>query len=128
MCGKLFLFKQSLRRHESTQHTELDKLLKCDFCEKRFTVNWLLSQHRIRIHTGEKRYECKHCSKRFYSLKDHNEHLRIHTGEKPFKCDICGVCYALKKTLKIHQETHSGEKQYNIMQEMFHTKWKFKNT
>ena len=49
--------------HTGSDHTGR-KPLKCDICEKIFTLKRDLVLHK-RIHTGEKPYECEVCKKSF---------------------------------------------------------------
>ena len=63
----------------------------------------------MRCHTGERPYQCPHCT---YASRDTfklNRHLRIHTGEKPYKCDLCHACFTQSNSLKEHRLTHTGK-------------------
>ena len=44
----------------------------------------------IRVHSGERTYECSECRKSFINKSSRFDHQRIHTGEKPFECSECG--------------------------------------
>ncbi|XP_072530509.1 uncharacterized protein [Salminus brasiliensis] len=65
--------------------------------------------------SGEKRFVCPHCSKRFKCFSQLEIHERSHTGEKPFRCTLCGKRYAQKGHLYTHQRTHTGEKPYRCL-------------
>lgn len=44
-------------------------------------------------HTGEKKYACEFCPKRFARSYVLMYHRRVHTGERPYICDICSKSF-----------------------------------
>ncbi|XP_068164330.1 early growth response protein 1-like [Antennarius striatus] len=74
-------------------------------CERRFSRSDELNRH-VRIHTGQKPFQCVICSRSF-SRSDHlTTHTRTHTGEKPFSCDVCGKRFARSDERKRHGRVH----------------------
>lgn len=62
----------------------------------------------MRIHTGEKPFQCQYCSYTTTQKGSLLIHTRKHTGEKPFACPLCDYRSATKGNLKAHQAVHQS--------------------
>ncbi|CAF0815234.1 unnamed protein product [Rotaria sp. Silwood1] len=85
-----------------------------EHCPRRFSRSDELTRH-IRIHTGDKPFQCKICARAF-SRSDHlTTHIRTHTGEKPFSCDTCGRRFARSDERKRHGKVHQKIRNTNLI-------------
>uniref|UniRef100_A0A4W6DKD2 C2H2-type domain-containing protein n=1 Tax=Lates calcarifer TaxID=8187 RepID=A0A4W6DKD2_LATCA len=76
-----------------------------DGCDRRFSRSDELTRH-VRVHTGQKPFQCRICMRSF-SRSDHlTTHIRTHTGEKPFACAECGRKFARSDERKRHAKIH----------------------
>ena len=77
----------------------------CTICPATFAVDSYLRSH-MRSHSGEKRYQCEVCDKKYVSHNQFQFHKKTHLykkGEIPrdFKCDICEKTFARKGCLQV---------------------------
>ncbi|XP_071034241.1 gastrula zinc finger protein XlCGF8.2DB-like, partial [Parasteatoda tepidariorum] len=56
------------------------------------------------------KYHCQYCFYSSCRRADVKRHLRIHTGEKPFQCLLCNRSFNQKSVLKTHMATHLKKK------------------
>lgn len=80
-----------------------------DGCDRRFSRSDELTRH-VRVHTGQRPFQCRICMRSF-SRSDHlTTHIRTHTGEKPFACTECGRKFARSDERKRHAKIHQRQR------------------
>lgn len=98
------------KKPKAEKKSPADKPHQCpvENCGKRFSRSDELTRH-LRIHTGQKPFQCHICL-RCFSRSDHlTTHIRTHTGEKPFACEKCGRRFARSDERKRHKKVHDKE-------------------
>uniref|UniRef100_A0A668VD26 C2H2-type domain-containing protein n=1 Tax=Oreochromis aureus TaxID=47969 RepID=A0A668VD26_OREAU len=79
-------------------------------CDRRFSRSDEVTRH-VRVHTGQKPFQCRICMRSF-SRSDHlTTHIRTHTGEKPFACAECGRKFARSDERKRHTKIHQRQRE-----------------
>ncbi|XP_022605323.1 zinc finger protein 676-like isoform X2 [Seriola dumerili] len=108
-CEKRFSSQGLLTVH--LRHHTGERPFACSYCDKRFLTKSVLKSH-ARIHTGERPYACTLCDKNFTQLYPRTVHLRMHMKEKPYLCSTCGMSFCSSGALLVHSRSHTGERPY----------------
>ncbi|MEQ2170933.1 hypothetical protein GOODEAATRI_005435, partial [Goodea atripinnis] len=85
LCAETFTQRSQLERHMTTHKSPMDqppllsegaanRKFKCSECGKAFKYKHHLKEH-LRIHSGEKPYECSNCKKRFSHSGSYSSHI-----------------------------------------------------
>ncbi|XP_071835998.1 uncharacterized protein [Apostichopus japonicus] len=112
-CGKVYNTKPGYKKHIA-MHAAASGELVCKICERECENTEALLQH-IKSHSGkssvtkEKKHQCEHCDRKFYTRKDVRRHMVVHTGRKDFLCQTCGQRFGRKDHLVRHtRKSHEG--------------------
>ncbi|XP_041060377.1 zinc finger protein PLAGL2 isoform X2 [Cetorhinus maximus] len=114
-CGKNYNTKLGYKRHLAL-HAATSGDLTCKVCLQTFESTEVLLEH-LKTHSGksssgvkEKKHQCDHCDRRFYTRKDVRRHMVVHTGRKDFLCQYCAQRFGRKDHLTRHmKKSHSQE-------------------
>ncbi|XP_039610460.1 zinc finger protein PLAG1 [Polypterus senegalus] len=114
-CGKNYNTKLGFKRHLAL-HAATSGDLTCKVCLQTFESTGVLLEH-LKTHAGkssggtkEKKHQCEHCDRRFYTRKDVRRHMVVHTGRKDFLCQYCAQRFGRKDHLTRHmKKSHTQE-------------------
>lgn len=129
LCSTAMDTGADLLEHVFKQHT--DCRLTCTNCDFFGTLPSVLLAHQRNVHSYNRtmcptcgklvrnmhqhrnihmppKFECEHCTKRFFSNVDLKRHMLIHTGEKPCQCPVCGKRFAMEGNLRQHLLSHDN--------------------
>jgi len=95
----------------SKDKKEVDKVLKCPYCDKTFELKNSLSNH-IKSHSDIRQFKCTNCERRFKKTGDYQRHIKLCGKDHQFKCHMCEKTFMNLNSLTNHERTHNNERPY----------------
>ena len=104
-CKTVVVTPSSWKYH---RYGQKPKLIACDICDRKFTYNSQMQQHR-RSHVIQRHYKCFYgrYRKTYKHPQDLNRHVTTHLSDK-YDCEMCDKSFHQKRLLKRHEPVHSN--------------------
>ena len=101
VCTQMFSTVGMLQVHKKQVHVL--KSFECDQCKKGYNTERTLKGHKEAVHENKKNWFCKACPYSSYTKTNFKMHMRIHTGEKPYQCNKCLAQFRQQTQLHRHK-------------------------
>lgn len=102
ICSRRFCDEFAKNVHENHCKGQINK---CQMCDYETSVSSRFKTH-MKVHTGERHFQCEICPKRFIHRQNLENHLKTHSNERSFQCDLCAKLFRLKAHLQRHSKVH----------------------
>ena len=112
-CGRAFLTKYSLIRHNKVEHEHvvLPKPFICDKCDFCCETKYDLKSHML---THEEKTPCPECGERVRHMKAHMKAVHTPDELQKYQCQDCGKGFHESRKLEIHRmNVHLKLRPYN---------------
>ncbi|KAK9294200.1 hypothetical protein QLX08_011120 [Tetragonisca angustula] len=85
----------------------------CQVCSKAFSTKWNLQLHKwTHAARNTKPFKCNQCSGAFYRHSDYTAHMNSHRNVRPYTCNYCGAQFIRKYNCLRHVKEHEENKAY----------------
>ncbi|XP_047369543.1 uncharacterized protein LOC124957015 isoform X2 [Vespa velutina] len=90
-----------------------EKPYECQVCSKAFSTKWNLQLHKwTHAARSTKPFKCNQCSAAFYRHSDYTAHMNSHRNVRPYTCNYCGAQFIRKYNCLRHVKEHEENKAY----------------